>query len=78
MLRADDGQNSQEREQGNVELLLRSCLHGMGGRGEGGVCVQREGERILLQIKSDLDESQVLKRALEAKIKDIGGFISKR
>ena len=67
---------------GNREMWSCSykvmCAWNGGGRGEGGVCVQREGERILLQIKSDLDESQVLKRALEAKIKDIGGFISKR
>lgn len=40
--------------------------------------VQREEESILLQIKSDFDESEGMKRAFEEKIKDIGWFISKR
>lgn len=40
--------------------------------------VQREEEGILLQIKSDFDESEGMKRAFEAKIKDIRWFISKR
>ena len=40
--------------------------------------VQKEEERILLQIKSDFAESEVMKQAFEAKIEGIRWFISKR
>ena len=40
--------------------------------------VQKEGERILLQIKSDFDKSEVVKPAFEAKTEGVRWFISKR